>query len=55
MYALIDIFNIYLLEFLIIMEKLQDVLKISDLLVNNIGVLSVSEIWKFYYEVVYKL
>ena len=27
MYALIDIFNIYLLEFLIIMEKLQDVLK----------------------------
>ena len=32
-----------------------DVIKISDLLVNNIGVLSVSEIWKFYYEVVYKL
>lgn len=27
MYALIDIFNIYLLEFFIIMEKLQDVLK----------------------------
>ena len=32
-----------------------DVIKISELLVNNIGVLSVSEIWKFYYEVVYKL
>ena len=32
-----------------------DVIKISDLLVNNIGALSVSEIWKFYYEVVYKL
>lgn len=32
-----------------------DVIKISDLLVNNIGVLSVSEIWKFYYEIVYKL
>ena len=27
MYALIDIFNIYLLEFFIIMEKLQDILK----------------------------
>ena len=32
-----------------------DVIKISNLLVNNIGVLSVSEIWKFYYEIVYKL
>ena len=32
-----------------------DSIKISDLLVNNIGVLSVSEIWKFYYEIVYKL
>ena len=32
-----------------------DVIKISDLLVNNIGTLSLSEIWKFYYEIVYKL
>ena len=32
-----------------------DVIKISDLLVNNIGVLSINEIWKFYYEIVYKL